>query len=156
MSKQDTPLEALHSKGVLEPKHWEESKDNLSNIVNLSDAIRLALIDKLGGWYCDLDIVFLQGLQGLTNAVAADEFDPDLLEQDPQHLGTSIANGMFHFEKGHPFLKKCMDIFASNFKAQEWGSGGPQVFKRAFMQLCNLQRLGDVKQCQGVTRLNPR
>ena len=39
-----------------------------------SDVIRLILISKFGGWYSDLDMVFLRQVTALANVVASDNF----------------------------------------------------------------------------------
>jgi mannosyltransferase OCH1-like enzyme len=48
----------------------------LNDIIGLffSDAIRLILIAKYGGWYSDLDLVFLRKITSLTNVAASDNF----------------------------------------------------------------------------------
>jgi len=48
----------------------------LNDIIGLffSDVIRLILITKYGGWYSDLDLVFLRKITSLTNVAASDNF----------------------------------------------------------------------------------
>ena len=41
---------------------------------NFSDVIRLILLSKYGGWYSDLDIVFIKKIISLSNVAASDNF----------------------------------------------------------------------------------
>jgi mannosyltransferase OCH1-like enzyme len=59
----------------------------LNDIIGLffSDVIRLILITKYGGWYSDLDLVFLRKITSLTNVAASDNFfdkDKKVLMED--------------------------------------------------------------------------
>ena len=46
---------------------------NQLTIVVCSDAIRLALLYKYGGFYSDLDVVILRGISHLKNVIASDQ-----------------------------------------------------------------------------------
>ena len=106
--------------------------------VNLSDAIRLVLIEKLGGWYSDLDMLFLKPIDKFKNALGGDDFDEK--NQDPNYLGEKLSNAIFHFEKGHPFIQKSLKYFPKIFTG-EWGSGGPSVFQKSLENVCNYQEI---------------
>ena len=128
--------------------------------VNLSDAIRLVLIEKLGGWYSDLDMLFLKPIDEFKNALGGDNFDEK--NKDPNYLGEKLSNAIFHFEKGHPFIQKSLKYFPKIFTG-EWGSGGPSVFQKSLENVCNYQEIPkmmkneiNAENCQGVTVLPPK
>ncbi len=61
-----TPIQKFYQEGA-----FERSK---TPIVHYSDAIRLILIHRYGGWYSDLDMIVLQSLKSLpNNAIASDQ-----------------------------------------------------------------------------------
>ena len=131
--------------------------------VNLSDAIRLALINKLGGWYSDLDMVYLKPVDEFKNVLGGDNYDEKQIERDPEnnYLGEKLSNAIFHFEKGHPFIQNSLDYFPMVFNG-EWGSGGPTVFQNVIENICKtntkpmLKSQFNAENCQGVTVLPPK
>ena len=130
--------------------------------VNLSDAIRLVLIEKLGGWYSDLDMLFLKPIEQFKNALGGDNFNEKQADEDPNYLGEKLSNAIFHFEKGHPFIQKSLKYFPKIFTG-EWGSGGPSVFQKSLENVCNYQQIPkmmknevNAENCQGVTVLPPK
>ena len=130
--------------------------------VNLSDAIRLVLIEKLGGWYSDLDMLFLKPIDEFKNALGGDNFNEKLADEDPNYLGEKLSNAIFHFEKGHSFIQKSLKYFPTIFNGK-WGSGGPSVFQKSLEDVCNYQQIPNMmknevnaENCQGVTVLPPK
>ena len=78
-----------------------------------SDAIRIILVHRFGGWYSDLDMVFLRpfdrtkGGEPLQNVAASDsvmhfDYDNPLKKYD---WGDGISNALFNNEAGHIFLE---------------------------------------------------
>ena len=67
-------------------------------VVHWSDAIRLVLVSKLGGWYSDLDMVILQDLAALpANCLSSDQATDSDLKQHPDNWGAGVSNAIFHF-----------------------------------------------------------
>ena len=106
---------------------------NLNNFY-YSDAIRLCLIYRFGGWYSDLDVIFLRQLTtkhddkvALKNVIGFDKVS-----------GTrnKINNGIFHNEAGHIFLETAIKIFNSTFVSGQYTSSGPSVVTKAMEKLC--------------------
>ena len=164
----DTPLIKLHENNQFMPMEYQIQSDQTNKeivkSVHLSDAIRIILIFKYGGWYSDLDMVIIKPLTELQNVLSCDEF-PDienhLLSQD--FLGKKVSNAIFHFEKEHSFLKKCIENFASLFDGT-WGSGGPNLFQVVLNNLCQIDEMPTYlsnqnytpESCDGVTVLKYR
>ena len=94
-------------------------------------------------------------MQDLQNVLASDFYDDQQSEANPNYLGTGMSNAIFHLDKGHPFLDKSVQVFPRVFNGQ-WGSGGPDVFSQAFLELCGVRPGNFDKECQGVTRMPPR
>ena len=113
--------------------------------MNDSDAIRMVIIHRFGGWYADLDFVFLRSLHNNTenfnskNFVASCDINPDPVnDHHPKyHRGKLIANGLFHNDAGHFFLETAMDLFNETFSNGIHLSSGPMVFTAAFQKLCD-------------------
>ena len=158
----DTPLMKLYQSGLLNKNFKNEGKDSaVVPMVHHSDAIRIALIHKYGGWYSDLDMVFLKPINHLTNVLASDAFHFHELDQNPDFLGTKVSNAIFHFDTHHPFLQKCMSRFAKVFDGS-WGSGGPTLFQLVLNQMCGSKakwvskKTHNPENCQGIKVLPPR
>ena len=128
-------------------------------VVQYSDAIRLALIHKYGGWYSDLDMVFRKPINQYKNVLACDEFSDK--NSDKDNLGTFVSNAIFHFEKGHIFLEKCMEAFPKMFDGT-WGSVGPKLLQTVLQELCGKRTNMDFissqefnpKSCNGIKVLH--
>ena len=125
-----------------------------------SDAIRIMLIYKYGGWYSDLDMVILKPLTEFQNVLSCDEIPEDISEFPKDLLGNKVSNAIFHFERNHIFLKKCIEIFPKLFDGT-WGSGGPGVFQEVLNSICQIKGKPDYlsnqnvrpQNCHGVTVL---
>ena len=98
------------------------------------------MIYKVGGWYADLDMVFLKSLKDLKNTLASDNFERKHILDNPDHLGGQLCNAIFHFDKHHLFLEKCMAAFPKIFDGR-WGSGGPKIFSQSLKSLCKTSEI---------------
>ena len=130
--------------------------------VHYSDAIRLVLIEKYGGFYSDLDMIIIRPLDGFQNVLSCDEGPNvhkgiNVQNLNSDFLGTKVSNAIFHFDKGNVFIKKCLELYESSFDGR-WGSGGPNLFQKVLTHVCNLdyssQYLSSDKvspeRCQGI------
>lgn len=70
------------------------------------------LIEKYGGWYSDLDVVFMRDPTGWHNIITGDH---DHVIGDGNVIGQNLNNAVFHFHKGHPYMKLCVEQFATTF-----------------------------------------
>nr|XP_033806571.1 lactosylceramide 4-alpha-galactosyltransferase [Geotrypetes seraphini]XP_033806572.1 lactosylceramide 4-alpha-galactosyltransferase [Geotrypetes seraphini]XP_033806573.1 lactosylceramide 4-alpha-galactosyltransferase [Geotrypetes seraphini]XP_033806574.1 lactosylceramide 4-alpha-galactosyltransferase [Geotrypetes seraphini] len=108
----------------------------------LSDACRLAIMWKYGGFYLDTDFIVLKNLKNLTNSLGIQS--------------NYLLNGAFlSFEQGHKFIEICMQDFVDNYNAWIWGHQGPQLYTRVFKKWCSIKRLRDRRVCHGVSTLPP-
>lgn len=106
---QDTPFE-----------HWNNTGKYTLN--NLSNALRLALLWKLGGLYMDLDIILLDGSAFAQNA----------------NLMAVINNGHSWYDNAflqfparhHQLLWRLMVDFVANFDGSRYGFQGPRLLER--------------------------
>ena len=155
----------LYQTGLLNKNIRNEGKDSaVVPMVHHSDAIRIALIHKYGGWYSDLDMVFLKPINHLRNVLGSDSFQIHELKRNPDYLGTKVSNAIFQFDtQHHPFLKKCLDKFAQVFDGT-WGSGGPTLFQLVLNQMCGSpgaatwlsKKTYNPENCQGISVVPPR
>ena len=72
-------------------------------VAHLSDAIRLLTISKFGGYYFDLDFVFLQPITTYKNFIVAEQ-------------ANSVANGAFHFDLDQPLIHMALEDFHTNYE----------------------------------------
>ena len=138
-----------------------------------SDAIRVILVHRFGGWYSDLDMVFLRpfnkenGDHLLKNVVAADDVDFTVQDANLENynFGSSISNALFHNDAGHIFLETVLTLFNSTFSRGQWASGGPLVFNKAFEEICGQKHLQkrplnpfdySKVHCSGMSIIQPR
>lgn len=116
-----TPLEKWYRE-----RTWN---GNANAILHLSDASRLSLIWKFGGIYLDLDIIMLKSMSGLRNFVIKQNRD-------------ILCNGIFGFDRGHPFVYNCMYNFGRRclIYNNSFGCGGPDMFTKIFKSVCNINK----------------
>lgn len=105
----------------------------------VSDAIRLVLIYKYGGWYGDIDLVFVNDLSSISNAISGDHlsFD-DIRANGLNSVGGMVNNAVYTFDRHHPFIKLCLDSYPSFFDPNERMSGGPILMTMALHKLCGV------------------
>lgn len=85
-------MEEFHQHGIFSipfPTQSEIKAETLTT-VHYSDAIRLILIHKYGGWYSDLDMMFLKPINHLENVLSSDHADD-----------VKVSNAIFHNSKGN-------------------------------------------------------
>lgn len=94
----ETPLwDSWYKKGQLGRSRYPH--------VHLSDTVRVAMLQKRGGLYLDLDCVVFRPLHCLANTAG---YLPN--------LPTWIENGVLTFERSHPFLNFLMKVMIQNYK----------------------------------------
>jgi hypothetical protein len=95
-----TPIDPVFKSGLLDPKHDMGSHDKERlRIVHYSDAIRLILLEKFGGWYADLDMVIRKSLTEFRNVLGCDNGkDKSIVPED--FYGTKVSNAIFHVDPG--------------------------------------------------------
>ena len=111
------------------PLRKELEKSSWST-VHLSDAIRLILLQRYGGYYLDFDNIVLRPLHCLNNTLS-------YLEEAP-----NIENGIMILDAGHPFLQFLMDFSAKHYERNNRVSLGPPRVGQAFLQFCNTSQFG--------------
>lgn len=153
-----TPLQKLHAEGKL---RYHEKKHEWGQY---SDAIRIVLIQHYGGYYSDLDMIFLRPLvntdgEMLQNFVVGNAIHNHLDHSIASEVngGNLINNAIFHNDAGHLFLKKVIDIFPVYFQSGIWTSSGPQLFTQAIKELC-LKSLtpSELNLCSGINLFNSK
>ncbi|XP_059092020.1 lactosylceramide 4-alpha-galactosyltransferase-like [Tigriopus californicus] len=124
----NTPIQPVFERGDLDR--------GPNQIVQNSDALRLLLIRKYGGWYADLDVVFMQDPSSWQNIITGDHHR---VVGDGSVIGENLNNAVFHFDKGHPYLELCLEQFAINFDPMVRLSGGPYTMSKALKKICGME-----------------
>ncbi|RNA42330.1 lactosylceramide 4-alpha-galactosyltransferase-like [Brachionus plicatilis] len=123
----NTPLMAWwlsHEKELLKSHYW---------IHDLSDAMRVALLYKYGGYYSDLDTITIRELTSLVQRNG--------LGYITEFSKPSLGNGVLVFGKNHSFLQHVIADFSQNYKANEWGHNGPKLFMRSLKAYCKTENI---------------
>jgi mannosyltransferase OCH1-like enzyme len=102
-------------------------------LAHISDAARLALLYKYGGFYSDFDTITVRSLYPISKYAAAMGY---LWENKD-----SIGNGFLHFRLGHPLLLAAMNEFNNNYYPYAWGFNGPMLLKKLIKDYCKLDDL---------------
>lgn len=116
----DTPAERwfyMLSRGEVSP-------GEVSLGQNISNLLRLALLYKYGGIYIDTDVIILNNLLGLKNAIGAQTVDSET------GGWSRLNNAAMIFDKGHWLLHEFMKEFALTFNGNRWGHNGPYLVSR--------------------------
>lgn len=140
MALRFTPLDVDHIKRKIlaSPKR----------IHHVSDALRLAILYKIGGWYFDIDTVILKPLDTFKHRdlVSSDQKNANLKNLvDPETglpvAGAKVANGVIHVSKNESkLLLDTMANFREMFDNRLWSSGGADSLSRALRQLCAIPK----------------
>ncbi len=131
----------------------------------LSDYLRLVHLYEYGGWYADLDFVFLRSLFYDSEAV---KWKPNLVAAvfTPPDNNMRLSNCLFRFEAKHEFIKVYMEAFVKQLRrdyAKERRNRayfGPPLLTSAFKDFCgdwnkNNLSLSSDSRCQDVSILHP-
>jgi hypothetical protein len=119
---ENTPLLEWYNEGSV--------LDSNFSVVHVSDAGRLALLLKHGGFYSDLDTIMLKSVETLTqyNGIGyLHEFNQD-----------SLCNSHLSFEANHPFLSYLIDVLVKKYDPKCWGCNGPWLFISVMAEFCKL------------------
>lgn len=148
----DTPIQTIFERGELDTGPHQ--------IVQNSDALRLLLIRKYGGWYSDLDVVFMKDTSHLRNVITGDH---NQISGDGAVIGKTVNNAVFHFDQGHPFIELCVEKFAQIFDPLVRLSGGPYTMSEALKEICGMKQddlinrdTFTLERCQGVDVVRQR
>ena len=76
------------------------------------------MVHKFGGWYADLDIVFLSPIAHLKNVITTDQKTLKKLQESPSDWGHLVSNAIFHFDRGHPLLERSLRGFSNSFNGE--------------------------------------
>ena len=126
----DTPLQHL-----VASQKFQKSK---FHITHQSDALRLALIFKYGGFYSDLDAITIRDLSNFHNVIGATKINAR------HDTFAHLNNGVFHFEAKHQILLQTMKMFTRVFTGSRRGEVGPMLITKTvkeYFQLENIERL---------------
>ena len=93
-------------------------------IVHLSDALRVLLIWKFGGFYLDLDYVVMNKMTQYENFVVSN---------DNGKYG--VTNNAFSFIHGHQFLFNVMNKLKESYNAKCWSCIGPGLFTQSLQNI---------------------
>ena len=115
-------------------QEWYESaqwKKSARPILDLCDAMRLALLYSIGGTYLDLDIISLNRVDGLGRVMAAvDEgqthagYLSTQAEQAPWGGLFFIGNALFRFPPRDPFILAVMRQLPRQYDPSQWANTG--------------------------------
>ena len=135
------------------PLHKKYAYKKISNspkrIAHMSDALRLALIYKFGGWYADIDTVIMKPLSDFsprngTLFISSDQRWAKMPKTDSEGnpvIGSKLANGFFgSMVQKYPFLWRSMELFLKTFDNQKWSTGGATPMTQALMEACKLNQ----------------
>lgn len=135
---------ALHGTGKLNRwlKEMEWAKGTDWAGINLSDALRLAVVCSVGGTYLDLDMWIVARLPTSDTWIGRERWD---------HL----SNGAFRMPKDHWVCEEATRELTEHFKRNVWGHNGPGVFQRLVKNTCNINNISDHHQCKDLVMLDP-
>ncbi|KAL1193637.1 hypothetical protein V5N11_017532 [Cardamine amara subsp. amara] len=99
--------------------------------MHLSDLTRLAVLYKYGGVYLDTDIIFLNDITGLRNAIGAQSMDPET------KMWTRLNNAVMVFDIYHPLIREFLHEYSTTFDGSRWGYNSPYLSSRVIKRLGN-------------------
>ena len=141
------------------------------NHVNFSDAVRITLLSRFGGWYSDTNFVFLRpfesvlGKKNLRNVISfANSGFPGYVNP-VNNCGNVVANELFHVDAGHIFMEAAINVFNRTLMNGELSTSGPLVVTKALEEICGKKNneKSQLKhdyykraKCSGITIVEPK
>ena len=111
----------LFSESFFHDASYRKSQDA---IVHLSDALRVLLIWKFGGFYLDLDYVVINKMTQYENFVVSN------------NVGKyGVTNNAFSFPHSHHFLSNVMTKMKESYNANCWSCIGPGLFTQSLQNI---------------------
>ena len=104
-NEENSPMHLPYLQAALKYKKW----------ANLSNFVRIYALYHQGGIYMDTDMEVLQSLE--TFRQYGSFLGLELGEKDAKNI--VVNNAIFGAEKGHPFIKKCMDFYLKYFDGRD-------------------------------------
>lgn len=101
---------------------YVEAYEALPNVVCQTDLFRILAVHKLGGFYCDLDVLFVKPLDELREHACVFPFQSNSDAYFAALFRSIDCIGQYAFgaEAGHPFLIACADAIARSVLDPEW------------------------------------
>lgn len=99
---------------------------------HLADAMRLAVLAKEGGTYFDTDIIFVNPVTSLHNAVGLQETTDRAIAEQTEDHGDVLCNAVMKFERHNPYIEACVREFADAYDPSSWDYNGPQLLTRVW------------------------
>ena len=100
--------------------------------LHLSDAARIALLYKYGGFYSDLDTIAVKSFEALRYKSGAGFLN---------ETWNSLGNGFLHFTKNHPFMEFLMKEFKTRYNSKKRGKNGPTLLVESIARYCELRNI---------------
>ncbi|KAI9206159.1 alpha 1,4-glycosyltransferase conserved region-domain-containing protein [Polychytrium aggregatum] len=110
-----TPLQTWYESGLYKKSSWIEQ--------NLGNAVRLAIIWKVGGVYIDLDIISTNTIEGIGRALCQEDY-------------ARVNNAFLSFPPRDQLVWELMEEFVKNFNGYVWGNNGPRVVTDVIKERC--------------------
>ena len=141
------------------------------NHVNFSDAVRITLLSRFGGWYSDTNFVFLRpfesvlGKKNLRNVLSFANSGFSGYVNPVNNCGNVVANELFHVDAGHIFTEAATNVFNRTLMNGEISSSGPLVLTKALEEICGMKNKekSELKhnyyeraKCSGITIVEPK
>ncbi|CAH8361813.1 unnamed protein product [Eruca vesicaria subsp. sativa] len=121
----NTPAEAW----LINLKSGDMDPGSIPLFMNLSDLTRLAVLYKYGGVYLDTDIISLNDMTGLRNAIGVQSLDPETKKW------TTLNNAVMVFDPYHPIMREFLHEYATTFDGNRWGYNSPYMVTRVIKRL---------------------
>ena len=111
---------------------WINRKKEITNgphyIAHISDALRLVLMYKYGGFYSDLDTITIRNLGELF-------YFPAVGTGNATH--EYLGNGILNFPRNHKLINDTINDFIQYYSPQCWSCNGPNLIKKKIGQSCS-------------------
>ena len=96
----------------------DDAKHGTFWVYNEANLLRLLFLYFHGGLYMDTDIILVRPLDSLTKNAFG-------------YQDQTLNNAIIMFDKGHPFLKLCLEQFVENYNGEIWAFNGPERISAA-------------------------
>ncbi|EFX82257.1 hypothetical protein DAPPUDRAFT_25188, partial [Daphnia pulex] len=108
--------------------HCNDWRRGPYHVAHLSDGLRLLTLHKYGGYYFDLDIIFVRRVTYYHNFVSAE-------------ASNGLCNNAIHVDYGHPVIQLAVRDFPLHYRKEAWTHNGPDLLMRVMKTFCGEENL---------------
>ena len=125
--------------------------------------LQLTLLNRYGGWYSDLDTIFLRPLTALKNVIGSADLPMNLYDDPRSIFGRTVSSAILHLTPNHMYSTLGLELFSAVLSQNRNLAKSFNVFQQSLDILCGRgsqqtirPRIHNRRNCDGIAVVEPR